>query len=32
VRENRIEVGGGLVLGIAGNRHPSLPPPTLRVR
>jgi hypothetical protein len=32
VRENRIEVGGGLVLGIAGNRHPMLPPPTLRVR
>ena len=32
VRENRIEVGGGLVLGIAGNRHPVLPPPTLRVR
>lgn len=32
VRENRIEQGGGLVLGIAGNQHPSLPPPTLRVR
>lgn len=32
VRENRIEVGGGLVLGIAGNRHPMLAPPTLRVR
>ena len=32
VRENRIEVGGGLVLGIAGNRHPLLAPPTLRVR
>lgn len=32
VRENRIEVGGGLVLGIAGSHHPSLPPPTLRVR
>jgi hypothetical protein len=32
VRENRIEQGGGLVLGIAGNQHPALPPPTLRVR
>jgi hypothetical protein len=32
VRENRIEQGGGLVLGIAGNQHPSLSPPTLRVR
>ena len=32
VRENRIEQGGGLVLGIAGNHHPTLPPPALRVR
>jgi ferric-dicitrate binding protein FerR (iron transport regulator) len=32
VRENRIEQGGGLVLGIAGNQHPALSPPTLRVR
>lgn len=32
VRENCIEAGGGLVLGIAGNRHPVLPPPALRVR
>ena len=32
VRENRIEQGAGLVLGIAGNQHPTLPPPTLRVR
>jgi hypothetical protein len=32
VRENRIEVSGGPVLGIAGNHHPLLPPPTLRVR
>ena len=32
VRENRIEQGGGLVLGIAGNQHPILPPPALRVR
>ncbi|MEI6716063.1 MAG: FecR domain-containing protein [Verrucomicrobiota bacterium] len=32
VRENRIEQGGGLVLGIVGNNHPTLQPPTLRVR
>ena len=32
VRENRIEQSAGLVLGIAGNQHPTLPPPTLRVR
>lgn len=32
VRENRIEESGGLVLGIAGNQHPTLPPPTLRIR
>lgn len=32
VRENRIEETGGLVLGIAGNQHPTLPPPTLRLR
>ena len=32
VRENRIEQRAGLVLGIAGNQHPTLPPPTLRVR
>lgn len=32
VRENRIEQSAGLVLGIAGNQHPSLQPPTLRVR
>lgn len=31
VRENRIEQDGGLVLGIAGNNHPTLPPPTLRL-
>lgn len=32
VRENRIEQGGGLVLGIAGNNHPTLQPPTLHIR
>jgi ferric-dicitrate binding protein FerR (iron transport regulator) len=32
VRENPITVGGGLVLGIAGNRHPTLAPPRLSVR
>ncbi len=32
VRENRIEQAGGLVLGIAGNNHSTLSPPTLRVR
>jgi hypothetical protein len=32
VREDRIERGGGLVLGIVGNNHPTLPPPTLRLR
>jgi hypothetical protein len=32
VRENRIEESGGLVLGIAGDQHPTLPPPTLRLR
>jgi hypothetical protein len=31
VRENPITVGGGLVLGIAGNRHPTLSPPRLSV-
>jgi hypothetical protein len=32
VRENPIEHETGLVLGIAGNRHPTLRPPTLSVR
>jgi hypothetical protein len=32
VRENPIGQETGLVLGIAGNRHPLLPPPTLSVR
>ena len=32
VRENPIEHESGLVLGIAGNRHPLLQPPTLSVR
>lgn len=32
VRENAIQVDGGLVLGIAGNHHPKLPPPRLSVR
>jgi hypothetical protein len=32
VRENPIRVGGGVVLGIAGNRHPTLSPPRLEVR
>ncbi|MEY5008878.1 MAG: hypothetical protein RLZZ253_17 [Verrucomicrobiota bacterium] len=31
VRENPITVEGGLVLGIAGNRHPTLSPPRLSV-
>jgi hypothetical protein len=32
VRENPVEQETGLVLGIAGNRHPVLQPPTLSVR
>ncbi|MEY2598198.1 MAG: hypothetical protein RLZZ142_457 [Verrucomicrobiota bacterium] len=32
VRENPIEEDTGLVLGIAGNHHPTLPAPTLSVR
>jgi ferric-dicitrate binding protein FerR (iron transport regulator) len=32
VRENAIQDRGGVVLGIAGNNHPLLPPPTLRFR
>jgi hypothetical protein len=32
VRENPIEHESGLVLGIAGNRHPTVHPPTLSVR
>ncbi|MEY5026064.1 MAG: hypothetical protein RLZZ244_1592, partial [Verrucomicrobiota bacterium] len=32
VRENPIQGEGGIVLGIAGNHHPLLPPPTLWIR
>lgn len=32
VRENPVEVSSGLVHGFAGNHHPTLPPPTLRLR
>lgn len=32
VRENPLEQPSGIVHGFAGNRHPSLPPPTLRLR
>jgi hypothetical protein len=32
VRENALELDSGVVHGFAGNRHPSLPPPTLRLR
>lgn len=32
VRENPLEQASGIVHGFAGNRHPSLPPPTLRLR
>lgn len=32
VRENPLELAAGVVHGFAGNRHPTLPPPTLRLR
>jgi hypothetical protein len=32
VRENPLEHNAGVVHGFAGNRHPTLPPPTLRLR
>jgi hypothetical protein len=32
VRENPLEQAAGIVHGFAGNRHPSLPAPTLRLR
>jgi len=32
VRENPLEVSSGIVHGFAGNHHPTLPPPTLRLR
>jgi hypothetical protein len=32
VRENPLEQPAGIVHGFAGNRHPALPPPTLRLR
>lgn len=32
VRENLLEIPSGVVHGFAGNHHPTLPPPTLRLR
>ncbi len=32
VRENPLVVSSGIVHGFAGNHHPTLPPPTLRLR
>lgn len=32
VRENPLEIASGVVHGFAGNHHPTLPPPTLRLR
>jgi ferric-dicitrate binding protein FerR (iron transport regulator) len=32
VRENPLEQASGVVHGFAGNHHPTLPPPTLRLR
>ncbi|MBA3701161.1 MAG: FecR domain-containing protein [Planctomycetes bacterium] len=32
VRENPLAVSSGIVHGFAGNHHPTLPPPTLRLR
>jgi hypothetical protein len=32
VRENPLDEGSGVVHGFAGNRHPTLAPPTLRIR
>ena len=32
VRESRIEQPGGLVLGFAGNQHPTLSAPVLTLR
>jgi ferric-dicitrate binding protein FerR (iron transport regulator) len=32
VRENPLEISSGVVHGFAGNHHPTLPPPTLRLR
>jgi hypothetical protein len=32
VRENPLEKAAGVVHGFAGNHHPTLPPPTLRLR
>lgn len=32
VRENPMEISSGVVHGFAGNHHPTLPPPTLRLR
>lgn len=32
VRENPLDQASGVVHGFAGNHHPSLPPPTLRLR